>query len=377
MERLRLAIVLWNCVRFAEDAGGFRAAIPRTAELADIWLDASRDVLVERGLSEQTADRVMRLRRAGAHEREIDEAARLGARILLPGEAGYPKDLVDHPYAPAPLYVRGRGAARLDESPRIAIVGSRGADRERLTIGEDLGRAAAGAGIPVVSGLARGVDAAAHRGAVSIGAGCLPIGVVGGGIDVVYPHATRNEHAAVLEHGAMLSPFPIGSPPMHWHFPMRNRIVAALARLVVVVSAGERSGSLSTAAAAVACGVEVAAVPGSPLDPLSAGSNLLIKDGALVVTEPRDALEAVLGVGSERVAALGAARFGERRAGAAPPLDPFDARLLDAVAFEPSTAEEIACRLDRPIADVIERLIALELAGHVRVAPGRRYRRVR
>lgn len=223
----------------------------------------------------------------------------------------------------------------------------------------EIASACARAGIPVVSGLARGIDAAAHRGALAASGAC--VGVLGCGVDVVYPSTARDLFAAVRDHGCLIATWPMGTPPLPHHFPIRNRLLAALAQAVVVVQARPESGSMSTARAALDAGIEVLAVPGSPDDPLAAGTNRLIRDGARPVLEPRDVVEALLGVGM--VPEL------ERRAAAGT----HDPVLLE-IASTARSAEEIALALDRTLADVLESLVASELRGEVERLPGGLFR---
>ena len=184
----------------------------------------------------------------------------------------------------------------LTQAPIATIVGTRTPSRYALEVARDLGRGLAAAGVVVVSGLALGVDAAAHRGALA--AGAPPLAVLAGGVDSPYPKANSALHARVRAEGLLLSELPPGHRPMRWSFPARNRIMAALARLVVVVEAAEGSGTLITAEFAAQLGRDVGAVPGQVTARLAAGSNRLLREGAALIRSPQDALDELLGIGT-------------------------------------------------------------------------------
>lgn len=226
---------------------------------------------------------------AAAAARERAGAERLGARILLSGDDGYPAGLRQLPLPPAALYLRGD----LVEGPAVAIVGSRRADAYGREVAELFGRALAAAAVTVVSGFAHGIDAAAHRGALSAPAG-RTVAVLGCGLGIDYPsgHASLGEEIAAR--GALLTELPCGAGPRAWHFPVRNRIIAALAAGTLVVQAAPRSGSLVTARHAMDLGREIWAVPGRIFDERSLGPNALIRDGATPVQHPKEILEEIL-----------------------------------------------------------------------------------
>ncbi len=307
----------------------------------------------------EVLDRLLRLRTAGEPRREIERAARLGATILVAGDAAYPTEWNGHPDAPLVIYLRGRDVAF---ARRAAIIGSRDASVSMERFAAHLGEACARAGVPVVSGLARGIDAAAHEGCLT-GRG-VPIGVLGTGIDRVYPRQNVRLHAAVAEHGTLLTTYPLGTEPYAHHFPLRNRLVAALAHLVVVVQATEDSGTMSTARAALDSGTEIGAVPGSPDDPLARGTNRLIRDGARPILEAADLLDPLVGVGV--VPAEPFTRGDDRTQEDADPI-------LRQIGSKPLAPEEIALAIGRPLHEVHERLLRLEIDGRVERRPGRLY----
>ncbi len=217
----------------------------------------------------------------------MDAADRIGARVVFTIEPGYPA-LIAHLDAPPPaVYVKG--VDRLLQRPAVAIVGSRQASAAGITLARrfssDLGRQ----GLAIVSGLARGIDAAAHEAALATGT----IAVLAGGIDYVYPPENARLQAAIGEQGCLVTEMPPGFEPRAKDFPRRNRLVSGMAHGVVVIEAARRSGTLSTARMAGEQGREVFAVPGHPLDPRAEGTNYLLKSGATLVTSADDVLEAL------------------------------------------------------------------------------------
>jgi DNA processing protein len=256
------------------------------------------------------------------------------------------------------LHVRGRWP--LPARPRVAIVGSRRPSPYGEAVAEQLGSDLAASNVIVVSGLALGIDAAAHRGALN--GGGLTVAVMGTGVDVVYPAAhLRLAEEILAAGGALVSQFPDGTNPRRQNFPARNWTMAALADVVVVVEAGERSGALITADAAIHLHKEVMAVPGSIFSALSVGAHALLRDGAGLVQNARDVV-AVLGLGGE---VLDDPLAIPNRLGFAllPQRDGIVAHLSDVLA---SSAADIARKLQLPVAEVLGRLTALELDGAVR-----------
>jgi DNA processing protein len=276
-------------------------------------------------------------------------------RPLAPRDADYPRRLLDLADAPESVYLRepcdpARLAALL-EAPVVSIVGTRRASEAGAAFARRLGRTLATAGVTVVSGLARGIDAAAHLGALE-GAGST-IAVLGCGIDHDYPRANASLAARIAASGCIVSEYPPGTPPAPWRFPARNRIVAALGDAVCVVEAARRSGALITAHAALELGRDVLAAPAAPWHELGAGSNGLLRDGAGVLADAADVLVA-LGIDPGRAQADDGAAISD---GAR--------RVLAAVRRAPATAEVLAVRVGVPAAALGAALTELELAGLV------------
>ena len=222
---------------------------------------------------------------AAIAEQEIAQVEALGARYLILGQGLYPRLLAELDNAP-PL-IMAKGDLTLLERPLVAIVGARNASAAACRFARGLAHDLGDAGAVVVSGLARGIDSAAHDGALASGT----IGVVAGGIDIFYPPENEERQRAMMEQGLVLAEMPPGTEPHARHFPYRNRIIAGLSLGTVVVEAAPRSGSLITARLATEAGREVMAVPGSPLDPRAQGCNSLIRDGATLVQSAADVME--------------------------------------------------------------------------------------
>jgi DNA processing protein len=220
-----------------------------------------------------------------------------GVEVRCRHADGYPAALLQLDDPPSVLFASGRGAAlkRLADEPAVAIVGSRSPSPYGQQVAYELSRGLAAAGVPVVSGLALGVDATAHRGCLD--GGGVPIAVVASGPDVVYPRRHRGLRQSVLGAGCVVSELPPGTPVYRWSFPARNRIMAALARMTLVVEAADPSGSLITADFARDLGRAVGAVPGRINARVAQGSNALLRDGAAPITSAQDVLDELFGAG--------------------------------------------------------------------------------
>ena len=275
-----------------------------------------------------------------------------GIRVLPYGDPAYPRLLLDDPSPPAALFIRGDLAAL--EHRRVAVVGTRNATRVGLSTASALGAGLGRAGVAVVSGLARGIDGAAHRGVVD--ANGRPVAVVGNGLDRVYPRQHQRLWDEVIETGILMSEWPPGVGPDAFRFPMRNRIIAALAEVVVVVESRERGGSLHTVDEAAERGVSVMAVPGSPRSRASAGTNRLLCEGAAPVTCTDDVLVAL---------GLDTSRCGDGRVGTRPVPTGTAAAVFDACCVAPRTLDELVELLGRPVAEIAMALARLERTGRL------------
>lgn len=291
-------------------------------------------------------------------------AAGLGARLVACGEDGYPAAFAALDLPPPALWIAGEVGA----APAVAIVGARRASPYGLEMAAWLARGAAEAGALVVSGFAIGVDEAAHRGALAA-AGGRTVAVLGCGLDIDYPRGQRALGERIAAAGARLTEFPPGSEPRPWQFPVRNRLIAALARAVVVVEAAPHSGSLVTARLALDLGRDLLAVPGRVTDELALGPNALLADGAAPALSPGDL-----------AAALGLERPEERRGegpGRAPAgLAGGALALWTAAADGPAPADQLAARAGLAVDRALALALELELGGRLRRGADGRYEAV-
>ena len=332
-----------------------------------------RQLLQRFGSAERALDALPDLvRRGGGHgfslppveriEDELAAADRIGARLIVLGDLEHPPRLAALDPPPPVLWVRGD--IDLLAKDAIAVVGARIASAGGQRIARGLAQQLGEAGFIVVSGLARGIDAAAHAGSLPTGT----VAVLGGGVDDVYPSENAGLYGQIVERGAVISESPIGARAQARDFPRRNRIISGLARGVIVVEAEIRSGSLITARLANEQGREVFAVPGSPLDPRSKGPNELLRQGAHVCEDAQDVIR-----GLETLRTLAEPSHD----------DPFqasdaegdvDADLLDRVAAllspAPTPRDEIARSLGAPVASVVAALLELSLLGRATLLPG-------
>lgn len=291
-------------------------------------------------------------------EAEMEALARLSGRFVALGEPEYPALLREIDDPPPLLAVRGRGDVLL--RPTVAIVGSRNASGAGRTMTLRLARGLGAAGWVIASGLARGIDAAAHEASLSTGT----IAVIAGGHDRPYPRENEPLLERIAAEGAVLSEMPMGWEPRARDFPRRNRIVSGLSLGVVVVEAAERSGSLITARLAAEQGREVFAVPGSPLDPRAGGTNALIKQGAALVTGTEDVLE-VLASLRERPSRLDMEEAADEGMDAPEPSEDARGRVLGLLGPVPMPVDDIVVLSGAGVAEVQVLLLELELAGRL------------
>ena len=298
-----------------------------------------------------------------------DEAARLGADILIPTDPQYPALLRHIPDPPPVLFTLGNQA--LLARPAVALVGSRDHSHYGSIVCRSLAAAATAAGIVVISGMARGLDAVAHSAALD--AGGTTLGVLGNGLGVIYPAANRDLYERVARQGLLVTEFPPGERPRVGSFPRRNRLISGLAQVTVVVEAAAGSGALITAGAALDQGREVMAVPGNITSPVSVGTNRLIRDGAAPVLEVGDLLQQFGQVSGSKPTER---HPSESAPGLFATLSVEEQRLTELLGSDPVHPDELAARCARPIGEVLGLLCGLEIAGVVEQGPGRVFRRV-
>jgi DNA processing protein len=303
-------------------------------------------------------------------EHTLAWAEQPGNYLLTLADRRYPPHLLEIADPPLLLYVKGR--LELLAQPALAVVGSRNATAQGVLNAEKFSQALSQAGFTIVSGMALGIDTAAHHGALSAPEdGGSTIAVIGTGADIVYPARNRTLAHRIAEAGCIVSEYPLGMPAIAANFPRRNRIISGLARAVLVVEAAAQSGSLITARMAADQGRDVFAIPGSIHSPLSKGCHQLIKQGAKLVESAQDVLE--------ELQYLPLTAAGLAPSAAAPPsacATPIARQLLDALGFDPVTPDLLAMRCGLGAAALAAELLTLELQGQVEALPGGNYRRL-
>lgn len=309
--------------------------------------------------------RPIRICPADRAEAELENAARHGARPIFTIEPGYPVRLAQIDAPPPLIYIKGDTA--LLSAPGVAVVGARLASAAGLKLARLFAHGLGRAGLVVVSGLARGIDAAAHE--VSLDTGT--VAVVAGGLDIIYPPENADLHAAIAERGCIVSENPCGFEPRGQDFPRRNRLISGISLGVLVVEAARRSGTLSTARRAAEQNRDVFAIPGNPLDPRAEGTNHLLKGGATLVTEPADvlaALEPLTGLGRRVFREAPAVPYATQPPQLMPPAEPGDTdrdSVLTALGAAPVAIDDIATATGLDIRVVRGVLIELDLAGRI------------
>jgi DNA processing protein len=302
-----------------------------------------------------------------AASKELERATSSGISLLCWDDDDFPDWLLNIPDPPIILYVKGM--TRTLNGPAISIVGSRAASTYGLKMAEDLGNQLARQGLTVISGLALGIDAAAHRGALA--AGGKTIGVLGCGIDVIYPEQNRKLFETIPRNGAIISEYPLGTSPEGFRFPARNRIISGLALGVVVVEATLKSGSLITANLALEQGREVFAVPGRADSIKSTGTHRLLQAGAKLVLDVNDIISELL-VPVEPVSSKPPGSIKSNNSAIAE-LKGEEKKVMDLLEIYPKTVDDVIVGSNLSVERVNELLLTLELKGLCEVLPGRQY----
>ena len=306
--------------------------------------------------------------------RTIEWAAQPGNRVLTLADADYPRALLDIPDPPIMLYVKGR--AELLSRTAIAVVGSRNATAQGMANAEKFSDVLSAAGLTIISGMALGIDTAAHIGGLHAqeadGNAGATIAVIGTGADIVYPARNRALAHRIAQAGCIVSEYPLGTPAIASNFPRRNRLISGLARGVLVVEAALQSGSLITARMAAEQGRDVFAIPGSIHSPLSKGCHLLIKQGAKLVETAQDILEEL---GHACAAPMPAAASVTQAESDNKNSNSGDA-LLRAMGYDPVSVDALSARCGEEVNSLQEKLLALELDGRVEMLAGGLFRRM-
>ena len=325
--------------------------------------NASPAALIEAALSQKIVESFQRVRKGVSLDQIWDRIQSLGVEVRTWDDEGYPRHLKEIDQPPPILYVRG--SLIPEDEWSVAIVGTRRVTTYGRQVAEEVATTLAQNGVTIISGLARGVDSIAHKAAIN--AGGRTLAVLGNGVDIVYPPENRLLTAQIMEHGALVSDYALGTQPDGINFPPRNRIISGLSMAVIIVEAGLTSGALITATFAVEQGRDVFAVPGNINAPQSQGTNRLIRDGAQPLLNPQDVLEA-----------LNLTMVTEHRAvRVALPANPVEASLYQLLTHEPKHVDEIRSQANMPIETVSATLAMMELKGMVRQVGGMNYVAVR
>jgi DNA processing protein len=331
-------------------------------DLSIAW-DAPKTAFQEAGLSERVINNLLHLRQDIDLDQLLESILEKNVTVLTLLDEDYPRLLREIDQPPPVLYIRGK-ILPSDEFA-VAMVGTRRVTPYGQQVARDTSIFLAGHGLTVVSGLARGVDGLAHQNALK--AGGRTIAVLGSGVDVIYPPEHRKLADAIIENGAVVSDYPMGTQPEGINFPPRNRIISGLSLATIVIEAGDRSGALITADFAVEQGRDVFAVPGNVLSPASKGTNRLIQNGAYAMVSPQDVLD-VLNL--SEVEAIQTARQ-------VLPADTTEAKIMSVIDFEPTHIDDICTEIGFPVEKVSAALTMMELKGMVQHVGGMRYVAVR
>lgn len=339
-----------------------RNLIQHFGDVETAW-HASPQEMRAAGLGPKLIETMQQVRAGVSLELVWERVHSLGIQVLTWEDEAYPRRLKEIDQPPPVLYLRGNLLP--EDEWAVAIVGTRGITAYGRQVTAEITSVLARRGVTVISGLARGVDAEAHK--VALNAGGRTLAVLGSGVDQIYPPEHRQLANQIIASGALMSDYAPGTPPDGVNFPPRNRIISGLSMAVIVIEAGERSGALITAEFAADQGREVFAVPGNINAPKSVGCNRLIHQGARPLLTPEDVLES-----------LDLASFQQQRvARAVLPKDEVEARLLSVLTREPMHVDDIRARVDMPIEKVSATLALMELKGMVRQLGGMNFVAIR
>lgn len=332
-----------------------------------VFQTPSKELRAVRGVSATLAQAILGFRQWDRVEDHLSRLQAFGAEIFTLDDPGYPARLREIPFPPPLIFVKGE--IKPEDSLALAMVGTRGASYYGTKTCRGLARELARRGVTVVSGLARGIDTAAHQGALEGGGRTLA--VLGCGLDVVYPPENRELYGRIQESGALITEYPLGTPPEAHNFPRRNRLISGLALGVLVVEAGAKSGANITAQCGAEQGREVMAVPGPINSPTSQGPHRLIQEGAKLVQNVDDILAELPREGAPVRLEAGAPP--DALASPRPAFFRVDDPLLPLLGAEPLQLEELVQASSLPAPEVMSRLTLLELQGLVRELPGKCY----
>ena len=360
----------WIALKSIKGIGhvSFPALVDRFGSPAAVFGASVSDLQQTEGISRQIAEAIVHFRGWDNVKAELELIRKNDVTIVTYEDELYPGQLLNIYDRPPYIYVRGNLSR---EDINLAIVGSRAASTYGKYTTERISRDLALQGVTVVSGMARGIDSSAHRGAIT--AHGRTVAILGSGLDVIYPPENKKLFADIVENGAVVSEFPLGTPPRSTNFPARNRIISGISYGVVIVEAGEKSGSLITARLALEQGREVFAEPGSIDSAGSRGTNKLIKQGAKLIENTEDILEEILPQIEQRKPLKGFSAPGTLNA-ASPPMEKLNAaeqKLYDLVSQKRMHIDDLISVTGFSSADILSALTTMELKGIVRQHPGK------
>lgn len=356
----RLYLLGWQCL-MAEQGKKLWLLLKHFGSPRAAWEASVKELTGAPGIGANDPENLARRR---AEFDPAEEAARLrcaGMKFICYNEPGYPENLLQIFDPPPVIFIKG-SVKSLDKLA-IAVIGSRRPSPYGLLVAEKFARDLAALGVTVVSGMARGIDTAGHKGALS--GGGRTVAVLGCGLDVVYPRENKRLMDKIVDSGAVISEYPLGTPPEPWHFPARNRIISGLSLGTVVVEAAEKSGALITADFALEQGRDVMAVPGNVVSPLSRGPHKLIKQGARLVEGAGDIIDEM---GLERLFPIQ-----EEDAGGKVKMSVEEKALYNLLSLEPVSLDELIDRTGFLPQKVLAALAYLEIKGLTRQMPGKLY----
>lgn len=336
----------------------FKQILSYFGDLSIAW-QAPKEAFVEAGLPGRALENFLQIRKEINLDAVFDSILAKDIKVLTLKDKDYPKLLREIDQSPPVLYIRG--SLLPEDEFAVALVGTRKVTSYGQQISRDTATYLAGHGITVVSGLARGVDGIAHQNALK--AGGRTIAVLGSGVDVIYPPEHRMLADAIIENGAVISDYPLGTQPEGVNFPPRNRIISGLSLATIVIEAGERSGALITADFALEQGRDVFSVPGNVLSPVSKGTNRLIQNGAYPMVSPQEVLDVLNLSGVKNI----------NKARQVLPGDATEKKIMAFLSFEPVHIDEICNHAGLPVEQVSAALTMMELKGLVQHVGGMRY----
>lgn len=358
-------IVSWLALKMIPNLGNitYRRLLDRFGDPTNVFNARLHELLKVEGIRAETAKRIVSNEWEGDPQEELQGLKKIGARLITIFDSSYPMDLKQIHDPPPLLYLKGSDLPL--KKTMIAVVGSRNPSHYGLKVTGEICKGLAMLNIAIISGMARGIDAAAHWGCLR-GKGST-VAVLGSGIDVIYPSSNVKLYHHIAENGSVITEFPLGTPPEGRNFPIRNRIISGLSKGVVVVEASRRSGSLITASLALEQGREVFAVPGSIESFKSTGTHLLIKQGAKLVENADDILQE-LGLSSPSSGVEA-----PPKKATVPPLEEDETQIFDILSNYPIHIDQIVRSSEFDSAKVASILTGLELKGVVKQLPGKMF----